>query len=163
METKNPLLGKFDLDPGRWRPLHYGVKIDVGIALGASEQGTIKLNNQPFIMTRITHEIIGLKFHTDPWANWLENDGQYLIEWKDENSNYQNEPICADLMWGRIKLGQAFDLPFPIPYAGNKTLTFRVQNYRLRVPTIEPPPDHFTIGIVAHGVADWGIVQPRMP
>jgi hypothetical protein len=160
MESKNPLLGKYDLDPGRWRPLHYGVEIDVALTSGATESGTIKLNNQPFILTRITHEIVG-RYVLDPLNSWLENDGHYSVEWKDENSNYQNQPIVADLMWGRIKFGGSIELPFPIPYAGNKTLTFRVQNRRLRVS--DTGATLFRVGIVAHGVADWGIVQPRMP
>ncbi len=163
METKNPLLGKYDFDPGPWRPLHYGVEIDVGLSVGAIGQGTIKLNNQPFILTRITHEIVGL-YHEDMWSNWLENDGQYTVEWKDENSNYQNQPIFADIMWGRIKLGSQLDLPFPIPYSGNKTLTFKVENRRLRTPTFPLPlPTYFRVALCAHGVADWGTVQQRMP
>lgn len=152
------LLGRYDADPGKWRPMFYGVEIDVGLNEGQVGQGAINLNNQPFIMTRITHQIVGAYF-TDDWLNWINDNGQYAVEWKDEISMYVNTLIPADLMWGRLKAGYVLDLPFPIPYGGNKTLTFRVQNRITRAPTI-PDLKYFRVGICLHGVADWGDENP---
>jgi hypothetical protein len=158
------LLSRFDADPGRWRPMFYGVEIDVGLEEGNVGQGPINLNNQPFIMTRITHEIIGAYFEEaevgNDWSNWIFDNGQYAVEWKDEVSMYVNNPIMADLMWGRTKFGYTLDLPFPIPYGGNKTLTFRVLNRTTRTPTI-PDLKYFRVGICVAGVADWGDENPN--
>jgi hypothetical protein len=162
-EKLKALLSRYDADPGKWRPMFYGVEIDVGIDNGAVGQGALNLNNQPFIMTSIRHKIIGAYLELNPggndWANWIFNNGNYSVEWKDETSNYCNGFINADLMWGRTSFGYVLDLPFPIPYGGNKTLTFRVLNRETRTPT-DPNVKYFKVEICVAGVADWGDENP---
>lgn len=163
-EKLKQMLSRYDQDPGAWRPLFYGLDIDVGLKVGAINQGSVNLNNQPYILTRITHQIIGDYYvETDPmvmYPMWLFNDGQYSIEWKDEQSNYTNTMIPADLMFGTVRgYGGQRDLPFPIPFAGNKTITFRVMNLRTRTPTI-PLLKYFRVSVCLCGVADWGDTYP---
>lgn len=146
------LMGKFDEDPGRYRPLYYGVEISVPVAQGGIGRGSITINNQPYIMTRITTKIIGRT--AQPEASGLYQDGQYDIEFKDEQTNYQNGPIPADLMFGSLATGYIIELVYPIPFAGNKTLTFNITN---RVPRVlDPVQDDFPVFVTIHGVADWG-------
>ena len=154
---KHPLLGRFDLDPGRWRPMYYGVEIGVPVALDGMAQGSITLNNQPFVLTKITHAIVGCTAVPD--TTGLYQDGQYTIEFRDEQSNYQNMPIQADALLGSVRVGQFQDLPYPIPFAGNRTLTFRIVNRCLRV--LDPVSETFQVAVVLHGVADWGELQSR--
>lgn len=149
--TQYPLLGKFDEDPGRWRPYKYETTIEVPVEIDGSGEGTIQILNQPFIMTRITHQIIGNT--EDGQATGLYQDGQYYIDWKDELSQYQNDPILAEAGYGSSRF-QSIPLDCPIPFAGNKTLTFRVINAYTRV--LSPESDIFYVQIVVHGIADWG-------
>lgn len=146
-----PLLGKFDEDPGRWRPYKYGVIIEVPVEADGVGEGTIQILNQPFILTRITHQIIGNT--EDKEATGLYNDGQYFVEWKDELSQYQNDPLLAEAAYGSARF-QSIALDCPIPFAGNKTLTFRLTNAYARVLT--PESDVYNVQIVVHGIADWG-------
>lgn len=155
--TQHPLLGLFDRDPGQWRPQLYGVEISVPVALNGTGQANLVLNNQPFIMTRITHQVVGDTAHAS--TSGLFQDGMYSIEWKDEMSNYQNGPIMADLMFGNVAAGFSYMLPYPLPYAGNKTLFFRVTNRVLRALT--PEADYFTVAICVHGIGNWGTVLPQ--
>lgn len=73
---------------------------------------------------------------------------------RDEQSSYQNQSIPANLMWGWVQSGYVMELPYPLPYAGNKTLYFEVTNRVTR--TLVPTADYFQVGIAVHGIADWG-------
>lgn len=148
---RNPLLGKFDQDPGRWRPYKYGCVVEVPVTINLSGENTIEIMNQPFIMILLTHAIIGNT--DDPETSGLRQDGQYLIEWREEVSNYQNQPLLAETAFGSTRYGA---IPFyqPIPFAGNKTLHFRVTNAYNRI--LSPQADIYRVQIVIHGVADWG-------
>lgn len=148
----HPLLGRFDLDPARWKPLFYGVEVSVPVGLGGRGIASISLNAQPYILTRLSAKIIGET--ADPSTTGLYQDGQYDIVFRDEQSNYQSGPIPGDLMWGGVNTGYALDLPFPIPYAGNKSITFEITNRVARV--LASAAEYFTVGISMHGVADWG-------
>lgn len=159
---QNPLLGHFDRDPGRWRPMYYGVQISVGVDDGQIGRGSISLNNQPYILTRISSKIVGDT--ADPSTSGLYQDGQYDVVWKDEQSNYQKGSIPADLMWGSYGSadggnggGFFMNLPYVLPYAGNKTLSFEIEN---RVPrTLVPEAEYFTVAICVAGIADWGTLK----
>ena len=159
-QTPHPLLGlvgKFDVDPGRYRPMYYGVDISVPVIQGGVGQGSITINNQPYIMTRVTHKIVGRT--ADPDTSGLYQDGQYYLEFKDEQSNYQNGPIPADIMFGSVVSGYVMELPFPLAFAGNKTLTFRITNVPPRA--LSPTQDYYTVHVAIHGIADWGTLSPK--
>ena len=94
----------------------------------------------------------------------LYQDGQYDVIWKDEQSNYQKGSIPADLMWGSYGSAAGGDgggffmnLPYVLPYAGNKTLSFELENRVLRALT--PTAEYFTIAICVAGIADWGTLK----
>jgi hypothetical protein len=145
------LLGKFDVDPGRYRPLYYGVPISVGVAEGAVGRGSVNLNNQPYIVTHVLHQIVG---NTNDYATTgLANDGQYLITIRDEQSNYLNEPLPAEMLFGSVRSGFINPLVYPLPFAGNKVLTFEVTNLYTR--TIGQETE-FKVYVAVGGTADWG-------
>jgi len=137
--------------------MFYGVEIDVPVLLNGRGSGSISLNNQPYILTRITHQIIGPTATAS--SSGLFQDGQYSIEMKDEQSNYQNIPIMAQTFMGSVVSGFSYELPYPIPYAGSKTLTFNVFNRVVR--TLDPEADYFSVAITVHGIADWGELGPQ--
>lgn len=149
---QNPLFTRLDVDPGRWRPLFYGVEISVPVAAGGIGRGSITLNAQPYILKRLHGKIVGDT--AIPTVSGLYQDGQWDVEFTDEQSNYQSGPIPGDLLFGGINAHYFFDLPIPIPFAGNKTLVFRVTNRVTRV--LVPEADFFQVSIAAHGISDWG-------
>jgi hypothetical protein len=150
----NPLLSRFDADPGPWRPMYYPVTIAVPLAAGQSETGSVTINNQPFIFAFLGHQIIGNT--GDPETSGLYQDGQYSIEFKDEQSNYQSAPVAASAAFGGGQFGFMIELPLPIPYPGAKTLTFRITNHYTRVLTPAPAEPVFNVKLVVGGMADWG-------
>lgn len=160
MTVENDLVSRFDQDPGRWRPMFYPLTISVPVAVNQVGNGSVSLNNQAFIFKSLRHGVIGqLDYTTDFTGTGLKDDGMYLIEFKDENSNYQSVGGLASLMFGMRDDWR--DLPFPIPYNGNKVLTFRITNLYTR--TIVPRADYFQVGLVVCGIADWGTLQTSRP
>src|SRR4030042_5810327 len=150
VETRNPLLSRFDRDPGRWRPFKYGCIVEVGVVEAEFGEANIVIMNQPFIMERITHQIIGQT--ADPESSGLYQDGQYFLEWRDEPSQYQNQPLLANAAYGSVEFPLL--LSSPVPFAGSKVLTFRITNAYTRILT--PEAETFKIMVVIHGLADWG-------
>lgn len=150
IRTNNPLLSIYDKDPGRWRPYKYGTLIDVPVTVNGSAENTIQILNQPFIMDRISAEIVGPVW--DPDASGLANDGQYFVEWHEEQSVYQSAPLLAAAAYGTEEF--PLYLSAPIAFAGNKSLTFRVTNAYTRVLT--PVAETFQVQIILHGISDWG-------
>lgn len=151
-----PLLNFFDLDPERLKPLIYAVTIDVPVIEGGIGQGAVQLRNQPFIVTKLTHRILGRT--GDPESSGLYDDGQYLIEWKDDMRVFTPVAINADLLMGPKNYGEFPDLVYPIYYAGTIALHFRITNQYAR--TLSPTSDYFKVQIAVHGTADWGKLQP---
>jgi hypothetical protein len=150
----SPIFGRYDKDPGRYRPQFYHVAISVPLAAGGVGRGSIPINNEPFCMTRITHRIIGDT--GDPSTSGLYQDGQYDIEWKDEQRSYVDGSINANLMFGWDQSGYILELPFPIPFVGNKTLSFVVTN---RVARTVGQETHMEVQICLAGIADLGELQ----
>lgn len=151
---RSSLLNRFDEDAGPWRPMYYGLTIDVPTQGGLSENQSVTLNNQPFIWQFLGHAILG---NTYDWeTSGLMQDGQYMIEFKDEMSNYQNVPLMASAAFGQGPCGFMVEFPFPIPFAGNKTITFRITNNYTRILTPTPARPVFQVQMILGGVADWG-------
>jgi hypothetical protein len=151
---RNPLVGRFDSDPGPWRPMYYAVEIPVPLEAGGSEIGSVTIQNQPFIWMFLAHQIMGNT--ADPETSGLYQDGQYDIEFKDEQSNYQAVPIPAGAAFGGPSGGYQLDLPVPIGYPGAKTITFRITNRYTRILTPDPDEPVFPVKMLMGGVADWG-------
>lgn len=154
MQQQNPLLGVFDRDPGRWRPFKYGVDIDVPVGLNGVGIGEIETLNQPFIMDRITCAVVGDV--TDPVTTGLADDGQYYLEWEEQQSRYQNAPLLVRSAYGSDHY--PIPLSLPIAFAGNRTFKFRVTNAYAR--TLNPDAETFRVHVTMHGLADWGPDTP---
>lgn len=153
-EQRSGLVSRFDADPGPWRPMYYPLEIEVPLEAGESEIGSVTIQNQPWIWMFLGHQIMGNT--GDPETSGLYQDGQYDIEFKDEQSNYQSAPVCASGAFGGGAFGYQIELPVPIGYPGSKTITFRITNRYTRVLTPEPSEPVFPIKLVLGGVADWG-------
>lgn len=151
-----PLSNFFDLDPERLKPMFYGVTIDVQTRADGQGHGSLTIRNQPYIITRIVHKVIGQT--ADPESSGLYDDGQYSIEWQDEQRTYSQIPIAADLLAGPKGAGEYPDLQYPVYYAGTHTLNFRLTNHYARILT--PVSETFRVQVVTAGLADWGKLTP---
>lgn len=151
-QSDTELLSRFDKDPGRFRPMQYNLLVSVPVLVNGIGRGSISINNQPYIWTYLTHGIVG-----DVSAGTgLFQDNQYLISVRDEQSNYQDMSGLALTQFGDANSGRFLPLPYPIPYSGNKTITFEIQNLYNRV--IVGDPENFQVQLTMRGVADWGII-----
>ena len=146
------LLGLMDGDPERWKPMVYGLTIDVPVQVDGHAQGSVTTMNQPFILRGVATHILGNT--SDYEGTGLVDDGQYLIKWRDEMREYNNIHLNADLLFGPKTEGPYRMLPYPVLYAGNHTISFDILNAYTRVLT--PESDFFRIQIALHGLADWG-------
>lgn len=143
----------FDKDPARWRPQFYPVTVECDTNVDGTGKATVTLNNQPFILQRITHAILGNTLGAGsaaPAVDW-EQDGQYLVSWRDDSTTYQPVSGQADAMFGSVRTGNFQDLPAPVVYPESKTITIEVTNLVDRSLT----GDTFKIMFILHGVEQW--------
>lgn len=155
----HPLFGPFDTDPGRWRPRYFGVEIAVGVNAGNRAVNAINIDNQPFVFTRLAGKIVGET--ADPSTTGLYQDGQWDVEMRDESSVYTSGPIPGDLLMGGPWAGYTMPLEYPLPYPGNKVMTFTVINRVNRV--LASAAETFVINLTMSGVSDWGELWPQQP
>jgi len=153
---RSPLTAFYDADPAGWRHYTYPGFVDLGVA--ANSQGTITLPTmfQPYMWTGFRHTVVG---DIDDWeSTGLKNDGQYLIEYADERSQYTSAPTPALLLSGPHKMGPFPDFSLPVFFPANHTIVFRLTNIYTRVLT--PVAAFFRVWISIHGLQYWGKLQP---
>ncbi len=121
------------------------------IPVGASIRGSFNIINKPFIMTRITHAVIGLNQFAGGAAG-LQQLGQYLIELRTDQYNYQTAPINAVLMNGSYT--DWIKLPTPEELAPKTTVSVIITNTLLRT---EGEP--LVVQVVFHGLEPIGEVE----
>lgn len=155
---KTNLMSRFDADPGPWRPMYYSLVVSVPLAINGIGEGSIPIYNQPFIFERVTHEIIGPAANPSVAGIGVYQDGQYSISFGDEQTVYQDKPASANSMFGNVHNGTSIPLPFPLPYAGNKTIKFTVQNLITRTLV---GATHFSVQITLHGKSNIDDIYHR--
>lgn len=150
------LLSKYDRDPGPWRPVLYSVAVDIPVDANQVVEASINLNNEPYVLERMTYSGVGLMDTTsDLSQSGHRDDGQFFFEWKDEQTNYQNIAGIAVTMFGTKD--HWLPLPQRIAYPGNRTVTFRLQSTYTRV--LDPVSDTFKVMITMHGKAYLGELE----
>lgn len=153
---KNPLIAWYDADPAGWKPFLYSGFCDIGVDVDSQARLSIRTIYAPYMWTAVTHGIVGNI--DDPETSGLYNDGQYLINWKDERSAYVNNPIPANLAFGPHKEGDFPESPLPVFFPANHTVTFELTNLYNRILT--PEADTFRIYIALKGLHYWGQLKP---
>lgn len=146
--------------PKRYKERLYSVTItipaDPGPTLpaGRSQEGAFNVVNLPFVATRITSGIVGPSNNLDPNDASPARDGQYLLEFRSDQHNYQSEPILATALHG-LAVGGYLDLAAPIELAPKTALTVRITN-------ATPRSDSIKVQVVFHGVEPL-IGDPGIP
>ena len=119
------------------------------IPAGTSQLGSVNIVNFPFILTSITHGIIGENQATANYPANIQQDGQYNLEIRTDQRNYQTAPLNAILMCGSYT--DWLELPTPEELAPKTTVTIIVTNTILRA-----EGDVLNIQIVLHGLEPIG-------
>lgn len=155
------------IDDRQWKYHEYLVLCPVRLGYGFSQENPWKverslvLDNQQFILTRITHQVIDDTAQF--WASNEYQDGQYLIRFWDNGVDYTNGDLPAEAFLGTCRgvlqpsffpephhrSGQFLEFPIPILYNGSETLHFRVTLTYNRQPFFI---DETKIGLVVCGM-----------
>jgi len=117
----------------KYKPRYYQATITLpatGVPLtlppGESNQDSFNIVNVPFILKRISHQIIGGNgLGANPTINPVQ-DGNYLITWRTDQHNYDSGPIGALAGYG--SLGDQPDTPSPVELSPKTTVTVKAIN-----------------------------------
>jgi hypothetical protein len=104
------------------RPKFYQALVECGTAFGAIGRASVTIDNEHFVCQRITHEIVGADDEN------LFQDGQYLLEFRDDFRRYTSTPMPPDTIFGSVRHGIFIPLPKELEYIGNRTLSFDITN-----------------------------------
>jgi len=134
------------LDPTIYRAKYYVLNIDVDAEIGGIGGGAKTIDNTPFVLDRITH---GISFRPDG----VNQDGNYTLQFRDDQSVYNTEPALAQMLFGGVFNGnRVLDLPLRMFFQGSSTLNIDVVNYTDRT---GGGVTNFQLGIVFHGFERW--------
>jgi hypothetical protein len=132
------------LDPEKYKPKYYVINAITGALLDNTGSGNVTLDNQPFVLTKIS---VGIKEENDG----QDQDGNYLVRFRDQNRYYQNDFARPGFMLGNATLSRLIPLDVEIVYQGSTTITLDVINTVART----YPSDEFTIQAVLIGFERW--------
>lgn len=134
----------------KYKPRFYAVVVtipaDPGPTLppGKADGGSFTVVNVPFVATRMTSAIVGdnqLAAFVPVTA--IIQDGQYAIEFRTDQHNFQSEPIMAAAFHGNP--GGFIDFPCPVELAPKVAVSIRVMNLITR-------QDALRVQVVFHGI-----------
>ena len=148
---QNLLNRNIPVDLNKYKPKYYAATVTVDTAEGGIGEGAVTFDNVPFILTHATHTILGASFDYTEIPAVIKQDGQYSIDWKDDQTSFQNEPISAESMFGSNRIGEIIPLPVRVAYKGSKTLSVRITNLVDRTAT----GTTFKVQIVFCGFELW--------
>jgi len=134
------------IDPSDLRPQIFSIDIEVGKEKGQEGRGQIAINDRPYLIKRITHQIVS----TDPNVSVQESqDGLYRIDWSlyEQVRFWKGSPPMADAAYGSIRHGVWRDLMVPVPLSGNQTLHVYITNEATRT-------ENFIVNVQFHGAED---------
>lgn len=130
-----------------WRPQIFTVDIQIEKDLGQRGAGQIALNDRPFTLRLITHQIVS---NLPPSRSVQEEqDGGYRLDWSifQQHRFWKGVPPMADAAYGSIRHGIWKPLEVPLVIPGSETLHVELINTR-------PRDDPFVVEIQFHGIED---------
>ena len=114
------------IDGLKFIPMIFGVDVQVGPNNGDAQAGQISINDKPFILRGIRHQIIAGGIPIP----FLQQDGLYRIDWSlyEQLRFWKGATPFADVAFGSVRTGIWKDLDAPVSLPGNETLHVEVQN-----------------------------------
>jgi len=132
-------------EAGWFRPIKYIIDVTVGLNEGEEGRGSIALNDRPFVLSRIKHQIVT---NGEASIAFFLQDGLYRIDWSiyEQVRFFKGAVPMADAAYGSVRTGIWQDLPAPATLAGNETIHLAVQN------VFGPRPFDFVVQVIFEGV-----------
>lgn len=137
------------LDPLIYKPKFYVLDVPTKSIVNGDGAASIQLDETPFVLDNVTHLIVG-----ETPAN---QDGQYSILWRDNQTTYMNSGGMSESLFGSVRSGYIIPLPLRVFYPSSKTLSVEIINYIDRTATF---PTTFPLQIVFRGFEKWS--RPRI-
>ena len=133
-------------------PMQFVVDVSIDGADGSEGRGQVAINDRPFILQYITHQIIpGALNGADDVTGWLYQDGLYRLDWSlyEQARFWKGVPPMADAAYGSIRDGNWIRFPAPVSLPGNETLHVTIRN---EVERQEP----WYVQVIFHGIQRGG-------
>jgi len=122
----------------RFRQRFYSVPValtpDKGakLAAGFKNEGSVTIQNFPFLLERVGHGIVGdnhlFTAGAATSAQDVAQDGQYLIRFRTDDKNYMDNPLLGTAAFGNGQGVPPIDLNSPIEMTPKTTLVVEVIN-----------------------------------
>lgn len=133
-------------------PMQFITEVEVPETVGGEGRGQVAINDRPFILQKITHQIIpsALIAEADV-TGWAYQDGLYTLDWSlyEQARFWKGVPPMADAGTGSIRHGNWIELPAPVSLPGNETLHVIIRNQVLR-------QEAFKVQVIWHGIQRGG-------
>jgi hypothetical protein len=145
-------------------PMLLSVNVEVPATFGALGQGSVALNDRPFILTGVRHQILTYRnpaavppVLADNFHPWFFQDGFYTLDWSlyEQARYWKGAPPMADVAFGSVKTGIWIPLPAPVSMPGNDTLNVNIRNMVDRTAYCQK----FTVNVIFDGVQKGGSVS----
>ncbi len=128
----------------------FSTLVEVGNIDGAVGKNAVPINDRPFVLELVTHQITGPTTY-DANHGYDENqNGYYTIDWSLYNQDryWQGDPPMADAAFGSVRTGIWIPLRAPIALEKSRTLNVSVGNVGLK-------RADYKVMIIFHGVEDY--------
>lgn len=129
------------INEGTWKVRWYGINMNLDATVNGVGQNSVQLDSRWFYCEAITHGIMGVDIDAQ--------HGDYLVTFRDDETNYTNIPLMANLMMGNVFQGVALPLSQPRLYRGSQSVIAELQNLTDR--TAEYPEGFYPVQIVLKG------------
>ena len=146
-----------------FQPMIFSVDITTGTLAGSSGENSVAVNDRPFIIKEIHHQIINpVRQINDPPDTSVQvmQDGLYRINWSLYNQRryFQGAVPLADTAFGSVRHGVWIPLPVPIPIDKNRTINVEVTN---AIDRADPLVKSYFFHVEFHGLEDLRGVTRR--
>ena len=137
----------------------FSIDVLMGNKKGDKGANSVSINDKPFIIKFLTHQIIDpvIPDNTDPNSVQQQQDGLYRIDFSlyQQERYWQGTPPMADAAYGSVRHGIWNQLCVPLAIEKNRTLNVDVTNEMDR----DVSKDKYTIHIQFHGLEDWRLAK----
>ncbi len=133
-------------------PMQFVVDVDVALEFGAEGRGQVSVNDRPFVLQWLSHQIIPSDVDNgQDVTGWFYQDGLYSLDWSlyEQARFWKGVPPMADSAFGSIRDGNWRRLPAPVSLTGNETLNVVIRNQVAREAA-------FKIQVIFHGIQRGG-------
>jgi len=132
-------------------PMQFVVDVAIDAADGSEGRGQVAINDRPFVLEMITHQIIPGAILEPPANGWVYQDGLYRLDWSlyEQARFWKGTPPMADAAYGSIRDGNWIPLRAPVSLPGNETLHVTIRN---EVERQEP----WYVQVIFHGIQEGG-------